>query len=330
MFRTRPMTSALMLPASKSSPDDVVAAGDAALRLARRNPRPRFALLMRGEFRLASEFHALRLRVGAASCCAFGDAAAFQLRGDAKHGKHKLGKIARGIEHRLRQRTQASPGALHVAGDHQKVGRVAREAVNCRDYHHVAGGEGGHQLLKLRAVGGRAGDLLAEHLLASGRLELGKLAGEVLGDGRDAGIAVNHARILHQNFASEKPNLISGRRLHLVGRLRVACEGADAHETAGRLFRTLIVKKSRHAPGHRGRLEHMRPVPNRRSGEGPCKAARLNPLVYLDWSRAFISIGRLHTSARVHETACLAGGSRKSFPSFPLLISVNARPARPI
>jgi hypothetical protein len=42
-------------------------------------------------------------------------------------------------------------------------------------------------LPKLRAVGGRARDLLTEHLLTPGNLEFGKLAAEV---GRDAGIAV--------------------------------------------------------------------------------------------------------------------------------------------
>ena len=39
--------------------------------------------------------------------------------------------------------------------------------------------EGLHQLLKLRPVGGGAGDLLAEYLFASGRLQLGELASEV-------------------------------------------------------------------------------------------------------------------------------------------------------
>jgi hypothetical protein len=58
-------------------------------------------------------------------------------------------------------------------------------------------------------VGGRAGDLLAEHLFAAGGLELVELAGEVLGVGRDAGIAENHARILHQKSASKKCNSIS-------------------------------------------------------------------------------------------------------------------------
>ena len=100
-------------------------------------------------------------------------------------------------DNRLGNRTQACAGALHVAGDHQKIGRIAQEAVNGRGDHNIAGREGLHQLLELRPVGGGAGDLLAEHLFAADRLQLGKLAGEVLGVGRDAGIAVNHARILH-------------------------------------------------------------------------------------------------------------------------------------
>src|SRR5271166_6435445 len=82
---------------------DIVATGNAALRLARRYPRPCFSLLMRRESRLATKLHALRLRVGASACCLLGDAAAFQLRGHAKHRKHKLREVTRGIEHGFRQ-----------------------------------------------------------------------------------------------------------------------------------------------------------------------------------------------------------------------------------
>jgi pimeloyl-ACP methyl ester carboxylesterase len=70
---------------------------------------------MRGEFRLAAEPHALGLCVGTAARAALGDASAFQLGGDAKHGKNKLGKIGRRIDNRLGNRTQARAGALHVA-----------------------------------------------------------------------------------------------------------------------------------------------------------------------------------------------------------------------
>jgi hypothetical protein len=39
----------------------------------------------------------------------------------------------------------AGPGALHLASDNQKVGRVARKAVNGRDDNHVAMRECGYQ-----------------------------------------------------------------------------------------------------------------------------------------------------------------------------------------
>ena len=139
-------------------------------------------------------------RIGSATRCAFEDAAAFELRRDTEHRKDKLGKIRSRIDNRLGNRAQAHAGALHVAGDHQKVGRVARQPVNGGGDDNVAGREGFHQLLKLRPVGGGAGDLLAEHLFASSRLELSKLAGEVLGVGRDSCITVNHTFILHRNF----------------------------------------------------------------------------------------------------------------------------------
>jgi hypothetical protein len=47
----------------------------------------------------------------------------------------------------------------------------------------IAGPEGLHQLGKLRALGDRAGDLLAEYLCAPGRLQLFDLATLVLGGG---------------------------------------------------------------------------------------------------------------------------------------------------
>ena len=58
---------------------DVVAASDAALRLALRHPHPCFLLLMRCELRLAPEFDATFLGLGSASCRPLEDAAAFEL-----------------------------------------------------------------------------------------------------------------------------------------------------------------------------------------------------------------------------------------------------------
>jgi len=58
-------------------------------------PFDRLALLMQGELRLASEFDALGLCIGAAPCGAFLDAAIFQLRRYAKDRENDLGKIRR-------------------------------------------------------------------------------------------------------------------------------------------------------------------------------------------------------------------------------------------
>jgi hypothetical protein len=81
---------------------DIIAAGYRAQRFAVHvAPLDRLAPLMRGEGRLAAEFHALGLGVGAAPCGAFHDAAAFQLRGNAKDRKNYLGKVRGRIEERL-------------------------------------------------------------------------------------------------------------------------------------------------------------------------------------------------------------------------------------
>ena len=62
--------------------------------------------------------------------------AAFQLRRNAKDCKDDLGKVGRGVEVRLGQRTDTGSGALHLTRDHQRVGRVAREPLNDPSSHH--------------------------------------------------------------------------------------------------------------------------------------------------------------------------------------------------
>jgi len=65
-------------------------------------------------------------------------------------------------------------------------------------------GESGHQLFKLWPVSGRAGDLFTIYLFATGCLELGSRAGEVLRLRRDAGVAVNHPLHMEQNSGTKK------------------------------------------------------------------------------------------------------------------------------
>jgi hypothetical protein len=57
--------------------------------------------LVRGENRLAAEFDAVSLGVGSAARGAFENAAAFELRRNAKDGEDDLGEVGCGIEERL-------------------------------------------------------------------------------------------------------------------------------------------------------------------------------------------------------------------------------------
>jgi len=88
---------------------------------------------MWGEGVLATEFDAFGLGVGPTARGALGDAAAFEFRGNAKHGKDKLGKIARGIKHRLGQRTQASPGAFAIQGSMIPFAQTEAERLRADD-----------------------------------------------------------------------------------------------------------------------------------------------------------------------------------------------------
>jgi hypothetical protein len=105
-----------------------------------------------GEFWLSAELHTLGLGVHPAAHGALHNAAAFELGGNPTVASTSS-EMSDGINDRLRQRPQACSGALHVAGDHWLVGRVAVEAVNGRDHHHVTVREFGNQLLELGPLG---------------------------------------------------------------------------------------------------------------------------------------------------------------------------------
>ena len=73
--------------------------------------------------------------------------------------------------------------------DPEQVERAARQLVNARHCHHVAGREVFEHVEKLAPVGSCAGHLLAVNLGASGAAKLLELALEGLPHGADAGIA---------------------------------------------------------------------------------------------------------------------------------------------
>jgi hypothetical protein len=133
------------------------------------------------------------------------NAAALQLRRHAKDGKDDFSKVGRGVEEGFGQRADTGFGALHVAGDKSVVSRDRRSTAGV-----ITGRELLHQFSQAGTVGRGGGDFLAEHLFASGRIQLADLSGFVLCSGRDAGIAVNYALNVHQKFASKKPHSING------------------------------------------------------------------------------------------------------------------------
>jgi hypothetical protein len=69
----------------------------------------------------------------------------FELRGYAENAEDYLGEVGCGIKARFGQRPNTGNGALHLAGDNQKIGRAAREAADGRGYHHIAGRQALHQ-----------------------------------------------------------------------------------------------------------------------------------------------------------------------------------------
>jgi hypothetical protein len=91
--------------------------------------------------------------------------------------------------------------------------------------------EGGHQFSKVLPVGGRASDLLAENLLATGCLELRRRAGEVLRFRRDAGIAVNHYPDSGTEFRNRK-----AKPYQRLGLFQISCRpcGNTGGGAAGR------------------------------------------------------------------------------------------------
>jgi hypothetical protein len=148
----------------------VVAARHAALRLARLEALECLVLLVRGEEGLAAESHALRLRINPAPCRAFSDASPFELRGDAKDRKDKLGKfeVVSTTGSVIERRPAPARCMSRAITSRLVASRESRSTAWSDD--NIAGGEGRHQLLKLRPVGRSASDLLAEHIFASAAL----------------------------------------------------------------------------------------------------------------------------------------------------------------
>ena len=110
-------------------------------------------LLSLGQFWFPA--HALpALRCPAAALGGAGtDKIALHVRQAAEYGNHQAPGAGAGVSPRLRERTKLRLGVHDLLNDGEQVEGAAREAVNPRHRHHVAGREGLEHFEKLAPVG---------------------------------------------------------------------------------------------------------------------------------------------------------------------------------
>ena len=103
----------------------------------------------------------------------------------------KRSVLVPGVGPRLRQRSKLRLGVHDALDDAEQIEGAARQPVDPRHRHHVAGGQLAEHLVKLASVGPRARHLLAVDVAAraSGFAKLRKLAVQGLPVSGKAGIA---------------------------------------------------------------------------------------------------------------------------------------------
>jgi hypothetical protein len=146
---------------------DVVAAGDVTKRFAPVAAANRLAPLVRGELEWSAQALPPCLRPRAAFASAGADQFSLELRQSAEHGQHQT-PVRRGcVGPRVREGSK--PGFL--SGDPresvEKIAGRARQAVEPRHHHHVAGVDLGQQPAKLRPLGLGSARHFPEYLFRS-------------------------------------------------------------------------------------------------------------------------------------------------------------------
>lgn len=166
-----------------------VAPGDRGDALAGLPPLPGLALLVRRELGLAPHLPTLGLGAGSPFARAGADQFPLELRQARQHREHeppvRARRIGPGVAQGAEGRTLLGQGAQHV----EEVARGAREPVQARHQHHVAGAHLLEEPRELRpvALGPRGG--FAEHLARASGLEALHLRRERLAVGAHPRIA---------------------------------------------------------------------------------------------------------------------------------------------
>ena len=122
-------------------------------------------------------------------CDAGADKIALHVDQAAEHGQHQSPGAGAGVGPRFRERAELRLGVRDALDDGKEVEGAARQPVDARHRHHVAGGEGGEHFEEFAPVVVRPRHLLAVNLRTARAAKLPKLGVERLPVGADAGIA---------------------------------------------------------------------------------------------------------------------------------------------
>ena len=122
--------------------------------------------------------------------CPGADQIAFDIREASEYRQHQAPGAGAGVGPRLGQGSELSLGVHDPLDDAEQVEGAARQSVDPRHCHHVAGGQLAEHPVKLAPVGPRARHLLPVDVaaVASGGPKLLKLGLKRLPVGRYAGI----------------------------------------------------------------------------------------------------------------------------------------------
>src|SRR5260370_592075 len=136
--------------------------------------------------------HMLPARLGAFAPLARpgADQLALELGQAAEHGDHQAARRRRRVGPGIAERAKAGTLAGDRVKDVEQVARRSSETVEPGHREHVAGDELIDRTMKLRAIGDRACNLLAENLGAAGRSQSFELGVEGLAFRPDSAVAV--------------------------------------------------------------------------------------------------------------------------------------------
>src|SRR5262249_51781865 len=171
---------------------DIVGSGQVGLDLTSSNALQYFPALMRRQLVRPAKANATSLCADATVIGSFLDQFTFELSDATKDRDQQPSMHGRCVCPCILERTEGRATFGYLVQQVQQIARRARQSIEPADDHRVAFLEPAHELAQLRPIGLRARNLLAIDFDATGGLEVGDLAGEVLVAGGNPRISDNH------------------------------------------------------------------------------------------------------------------------------------------